>query len=136
MGDPWAKKKGERGRHREGGCQSASEVILRRCAGVVLKRQAGILSETLPDLELSIQSAVLVLKLVVRLAELRNGLLRKKLLQSPFLDVLSLVLFELRDEGDGPLENGPLVLLAVRDDLGKLIDALVDGFSTAALDCT
>src|SRR4051794_29338710 len=100
--------------------------MLRRCAGVILKRQTGILSKTLPDLELSIQPAVLVLKLVVRLAELRNSLLRKQLLQSPLLDVLSLVLLELRDEGNSPLENGPLVLLAVGHDLGKLIDALID----------
>lgn len=34
-----------------------------------------------------------------------------------------------------PLEDGAFVLLAAGDDLGELVDAFVDGFAAAALDC-
>ena len=60
-------------------------------------------------------------------------MLGKKLLKRPLLDVLILVLLELGDELDGALEDRTLVLLAAWDDLGELIDALVDGLASSAL---
>lgn len=45
------------------------------------------------------------LELVTAGAELRDGLLRQKFLKRPLFDILLLVLFELRDELDGALED-------------------------------
>jgi len=61
-------------------------------------------------------------------------LFSEQLLKCPFLDVLRLVLLELCDELNRALEDGAFILLAPRDNLGELIDALVDGFAAAALD--
>lgn len=86
----------------------------------------------LPRLQLAVQPLALGLELVIGLAELCDGLLRKQLLQRPLLNVLLLVLLKLRDEVDGALEDGSLVLLASRYYLGEFVDALIDVFSTTS----
>jgi hypothetical protein len=101
---------------------------------VLRQLQPGVLRHLLPRVQLPVEALALLLELVVRLAELGDGLLREQLLQRPLLDVLRLVLLELRDERDSPLEDRALVLLATRDDLGELVDPLVDGLTTPTLD--
>ena len=96
--------------------------------------QAGALRNLFPRVQFPIEAFALLLELVVGLAELGNGLFREELLQRPFLNVLCLVLLELRYEGDRPLKDRALVLLASGDDLGKLVDPFVDGLTTATLD--
>ena len=96
--------------------------------------QAGALRNLFPRVQFPVEALALLLELVVGLAELGNGLFGEKLLQRPLLNVLCLVLLELRYEGDRPLKDRPLVLLAARDDLGKLIDPFVDGLTAATLD--
>lgn len=59
----------------------------------------------------------------------------QQFLKGPFLDVLSLVLLELRDELDGAREYAAFVLLATRNDLLELVDAFVDRFTPASLNC-
>jgi hypothetical protein len=88
----------------------------------------------LPQLTLGPGALAFVLKFVAAGAELGNGLLGQKLLQSPLLDVLRLVFLELCDELHGAGENAALVLLATRYDLGDFVDSFVDGFAAAALD--
>ena len=75
----------------------------------------------------------LCLEFVAAGAQLSDSLLREKLLQGPFFDILLLVLLQLCDELDGALEDGSLVLLAARDDLGEFIDAFVDSLATSTL---
>lgn len=88
----------------------------------------------LPQLALGPGALTFVLKFVAAGAELGDGLLGQKLLQSPFLDVLRLVVFELGDELHGAGEDAALVLLASGHDLGDLVDAFVDGFAATSLD--
>lgn len=90
------------------------------------------MGHALPRLQLAVQPLALGLELVIGLAELCYSLLRKQFFQRPLLNVLLLVLLELRDEVDGALEDGSLVLLASRYYLGELVDALIDVFSTAS----
>jgi hypothetical protein len=59
----------------------------------------------------------------------------QEFLQSPLLDVLSLVVFELCDELDSTRENAAFVLFAARHNLRDFVDAFVDGFTAATLDC-
>jgi hypothetical protein len=61
-------------------------------------------------------------------------LLGEQLLQSPLLDVLRLIVFELRDELHGAGEDAALVLLTSRHDFGDLVDSFVDSFASASLD--
>jgi hypothetical protein len=74
------------------------------------------------------------LELIATGAQLRNGLLREKLLECPLFNILLFVFLELGDELDSALQDGALVLLAAWDDFGQLVDALVDGLSSAAFD--
>ena len=85
----------------------------------------------LPALDLGPGLRALLLELVARAAELRDGLLGEQLLQRPLFDVLRLVLLELGDELYGALQDRALVLLAARHNLGELVDAFVDGFAAA-----
>ena len=95
--------------------------------------QPGVLSDLLPCLELPVEALALGLQLVIRLAELADGLLRKQLLQRPLLDVLCFILLQLRNEGNGALKDGALVLLAARNNLGELINALIDSLTATTL---
>jgi hypothetical protein len=96
--------------------------------------QAGALTRLLPRLDLAPRTLALRLQLVVAGAQLGNGLLGEQLLQGPLLNILSLVLLELCDEGDGALKDGTLVLFTAGDNLGQLIDSFVDGLTTTAFD--
>jgi hypothetical protein len=60
-------------------------------------------------------------------------LVQQKLLERPLLDVLRLVLLELTNVLDGALQDRALVLFAVWDNLGKFVNAFVDGFASTAL---
>jgi hypothetical protein len=62
-------------------------------------------------------------------------LFREELLECPLLNVLRLVFLQLCDERNSALQNGSLVLLAARDDLRQLVDALVDGLAATSLNC-
>lgn len=88
--------------------------------------------DALPRLEFAVQALALLLELVVGAAELGDGLLSKQLLQRPLFNVLLLVFLELRDEAHGTRQDGSLVLFTAGDNLGELVDALIDGFSSAA----
>jgi len=76
------------------------------------------LAGLLPCLHLSPGTHALVLQLVVAGGEFGDGLLGKKLLQRPLLNVLGLVLLELGDELNCTLQYRAFVLLATRHDLG------------------
>lgn len=97
--------------------------------------QTGLLRNSLPRLEFSVESLALLLELVVGRAQLRNGLLGQELFQRPLFDILLLVLLELGDEANSPLQDRSLVLFASRHDLGQLVDAFVDGLATPTLHC-
>ena len=86
-------------------------------------------------LALSPGPLTLRLKLVAARAELGNGLLRQQLLERPLLNVLRLVLLELRDKLDGTSENAALVLLTSWYNFGKFVDAFIDRLPTPALNC-
>lgn len=94
----------------------------------------GFLRRFLPLLALCPSSLTFSLELIATGAELGNSLFREQFLESPLLDVLSLVLLELGDELHSSSEYAALVLLTARNDLCELIDTLIDGFSAAALD--
>lgn len=108
-------------------CKLSVLVIFLRC-------QACTLACLLPSLNLTPCPFTLSLQLVVTCAQLGDGLLCEQLLQGPFLDVLVLVLLELSDELDCALQDGAFVLLASRYNLGKLVDTLIDSFTSATLD--
>lgn len=97
--------------------------------------QARILTCLLPRIGLPPCALALVLEFVNACAELGDGLLSQEFLERPFFDVLRLILSELGDEGDGPLQDGSFVLFAARDDLGKFVYPFVDGFTSAPFDC-
>jgi hypothetical protein len=61
-------------------------------------------------------------------------LIHEQFLESPLLDITSLVFLEVVDILDGPSENGTLGLFAsaVRDYSSKLVDAVVDVPSATA----
>lgn len=98
-------------------------------------RHARFLRGLLPLLALGPGALALVLELVAAGAQLGDGLLGEQLLQRPLLDVLRFVFFELRDELHGAREDAAFVLLAAGYDFGQLVDAFVDRFAAAALDC-
>lgn len=102
----------------------------------LLRENAVVLARAFINLALVPRSLAFCLELVATGAELRNRLLGKQLLQRPFLNVLLLVLFQLRDELHSPLEDGALVLLAPRNDLGQFIDPFIDCLATATLHCS
>lgn len=85
--------------------------------------------DPLPGFKFAEEALALLLELVVGSAELRNGLLRKQLLERPLLDVLLFVLLELGDEVTGALKDTALVLFAAGHYLGELVNALVDGLT-------
>lgn len=91
--------------------------------------ETGALCDPLPGFEFPEEALAFLFELVVGSTKLRNGLLRKQLLERPLLDVLLFVLLKLSDEMASTLENGALVLFAAGHDLGKLVDTLVDGFT-------
>jgi hypothetical protein len=98
------------------------------------RSHTGLLRGFLPQLTLGPGALAFVLEFVAAGAELGDGLLGQQLLQGPFLDVLRLVVFELRDELHGAGENAALVLLASGHDFGDFVDSFVDGFASASLD--
>ena len=100
---------------------------------ILLGVQTCTLASLLPRLDLAPCSFALGLELIVARTEFRDGLLGQELLQGPLLNILGLVLLELRDELDRPLQDRTLVLLAAGYNLCELIDALIDSLSAAAL---
>lgn len=105
------------------------------CIPTIDGRHARFLRGLLPLLALGPGALALVLELVAAGAELGDGLLGEQLLQRPLLDVLRFVFFELRDELHRAREDAAFVLLAAGDDFGEFVDAFVDRFAAAALDC-
>lgn len=92
--------------------------------------------------QLGLQPAILrprllhpVLVHFVAVRQLRERLLQHHLLQRLLVHHLVLLVFQVHDVVHRPLEDGAFVLLAAGDDLGELVDAFVDGFAAAALDC-
>ena len=98
-------------------------------------QDAVLLACALVDLALVPCTLAFSLELVAAGAEFGDGLFREKLLKCPLLNVLLLILLELGDELNCPLEDGALVLLAAWHDLGELVDTLVDGLPATAFDC-
>lgn len=119
----------------EGAGHSALAILLRILLALfdLVGNDARLFACALPDIALVPSVLHLSFELVAAAAQLSDGLLREKLLESPFLNILLLVLLQLRDELDGTLKNGTLVLFATRNNLGELIDTLVDGLTTATL---
>lgn len=121
--------------------QCMSGFLTRRHAGIGLflgsgwGLQTSLLCNALPRLQFSVQPLTLLLKLVVGCTKLCYGLLREQLFQRPLFNVLLLVLFELGDETNSPLQNRSFVLLAARDNLGQLVNAFVDSLAASALHC-
>jgi hypothetical protein len=97
-------------------------------------QDASVLAGALVDLALVPSSLALGLELVAASTQLCNGLFSKEFLQRPLLDILLLVLLQLCDELDGALQDGALVFLAAWNNLGQLVDALVDSLSPTAFD--
>ena len=93
----------------------------------------GVLASPLIDLTFVPMSLHLCLEFVAASAQLSDCLLSQELLECPFLNILLLVLLQLSNELDSTLQDGAFVLFAARNDLGKFIDALIDGLATAAL---
>lgn len=100
---------------------------------VFIDAKTVVLRNLLPGLELAVNAIGLLLELVDRRAELGDGLLGKKLLQRPFLDRLLLVFLELGDVANRVCQDGALVLLTPRNNLGQLIDSLIDGLAASTL---
>lgn len=74
-----------------------------------------------------------MLQLLVRSADLIDGMVsRETVLLKPLIDVLLLFL-ELANIFDGALQNGTLVLVAVWYETGNLVDSLVDSFTSSPL---
>lgn len=121
--------------------QCVSGFLTRRHAGIGLFLGSGwwlqtsLLCNALPRLQFSVQPLALLLKLVVGCTKLCYGLLREQLFQRPLFNVLLLVLFELGDETNSPLQNRSFVFLAARDNLGQLVNAFVDSLAASALHC-
>lgn len=99
------------------------------------RRQARVLTGLLPHVGLPPSALALVLEFLNACAELGDGLLGQEFLERPFFDVLRLILPELGDEGNGPLQNGAFVFLAPGDDLGKFVYPFVDGFTPTPFHC-
>jgi hypothetical protein len=99
----------------------------------LVRHDASVLTGALVYLTFIPMPLHLCLEFVTAGTQLSDSLLREKLLQGPFFDILLLVLFQLCDELDGALEDGSLILLAARDDLGEFIDAFVDSLATSTL---
>lgn len=106
-----------------------------RLTGLFANGQTVLLGNSLPRLKLSVCPVTFVLELVVGRTKLCDGLLGEELLQRPLLDGSLLLLPELRDIADRVLQNGAFILLTSRNDLSQLIDAFIDGLTTATLDC-
>lgn len=75
----------------------------------------------------------LILELIARRAQFGNGLFREQLLQRPFLDVLVLVVFQLRNELYRSRKDRAFILFAARHNFGQLVYAFVNRFAAAAL---
>lgn len=99
-------------------------------------QDAGVLAGALIDLALIPSSLAFSLEFVATCTELCDSLLGKELLERPLLDILLFVLFQLSDELDGTLQDRALVLFAAWNNFGQLVDALVDGFASAAFNCS
>jgi hypothetical protein len=102
---------------------------------VLLWHQPLALACLLPGLTLGPGALAFRLQLVIACAQLGDGLFREELLECPLLNVLRLVFLQLCDERNGALQDGSLVLLAARDNLRQLVDALVDGLAATPLNC-
>jgi hypothetical protein len=100
-----------------------------------LPRHTRLETGLLPGLRFPPRPLQILLKLFVPLAEILDRLLRKQLLEGPLLNILRFVLLKLLNVLHRALKDRALVLLAAWDNLGELVDALVDGFSAASLHC-
>lgn len=96
---------------------------------------AGIFAGALVDMRFVPRSLAFALEFVAAGAKLSDGLLSQQLLERPFLYVLLLVFFQLGNELHSTLQDGALVLLAAWNNFGELVDAFVDGLTTATFDC-
>jgi hypothetical protein len=76
---------------------------------------------------------VVALEPVTASAQLIDCLVKQKLLKSPLLNILALIILELSDILDGALEDRTFVLFAAGDNLLELVDTFVDSLTTAAL---
>jgi hypothetical protein len=99
----------------------------------LVRHDASVLTGALVDLAFIPMPLHLCLELIAASAQLSDSLLREELLQGPFFDILLLILLQLCDELNGALEDGSLVLLAARDNLGEFVDAFVDSLATSTL---
>lgn len=75
-----------------------------------------------------------MLKLVIGIAELLDGLFGEQLFECPFLDILCLILSELGNIGNCSCKNGPFVLFASRNYFCQLVDTFVDCFAATTFD--
>lgn len=117
-------------------CHSLTGAVLVRAVLALfdlLRYDASVLTGALVDLTFVPMPLHFRLELVAAGAQFGNCLLRQKFLECPFLNILLFVLLQLRDELDSALQDRALVLLAARNNLGELVDALVDGFAAATL---
>lgn len=93
---------------------------------------ASTLRRFLPLLAFGPSTLTFSLELVTTGAQLGNSLFGEQLFESPLLDVLRFVLFELCNKLHGASKNRAFVLLAAWNDLGELVNALIDRLSTSA----
>jgi hypothetical protein len=97
-------------------------------------QDASVLAGALVDLALVPSSLALSLELVTASTQLCDGLFGEEFLQSPLLDILLFVFLQLCNELDGALQDGTFIFLTAWNDLGQLVDALVDSLSPTAFD--
>ena len=95
---------------------------------------AGSDGASLPSIHVLVGLIEFGLESIAGSAQLGDCLFGEELLQSPFLDVLGLILLELSNELDGSLQNAALVLLATGYNLCQFVNAFVDGLPTATFD--
>ena len=70
----------------------------------IIRYDAGLLTCILPDFQFAIGPLTVGLEPVAAGTELGNGLVQQQLFQRPFLDVRVLILFQLSDVLDSPLQ--------------------------------
>ena len=99
---------------------------------VVVKVAAEISASVLPLVGLVPSLSVRVAQRLVALGELIDGHLQ----QASFITELLLFLLQLQNVAVSALENGPFVLFVASDKLGDILNAFVDDFTAAALNCS
>jgi hypothetical protein len=110
-------------------------VVLTVCVVTRIDADTSSLSRFLPLLAFLPRPLAFCFELVATTAKLSDRLLSQKLFERPLFDILGLVLLELSDELYSSCENAALVLLTTRNDLGELVDTLVDGLTTSTFNC-